>query len=336
MKVVWVTQEADLEMRPEGLHSDMASIRYRAIIPAKELAARGHQASVAGLTHDCFDSVLDQIADSDRVVFTKNYYEPECTERMLRELQARRVKTLFDLTDDRFHLQKGLHLLRMIAQADSVVTASPLLQELVKQRASKDSLIVSDPYEGPRGEARWSPHGSRLKALWFGHGSNLVSLRQALPSLLQAAKNNPIDLRIVTRDIDGVERECKEFNSKYRHALSLRFADWSIAETWNSLAAADFVVIPAQPGERWTLAKSPNRIIESLWAGRFVVAHPIPSYMEFKEWAWIGENLAEGIGWMVDNGPLIVDRIRSAQEYISSVYSPERIASEWEKVLEKA
>jgi hypothetical protein len=29
------------------------------------------------------------------------------------------------------------------------------------------------------------------------------------------------------------------------------------------------------------LAKGFN-VIESLWAGRFVVAHPIPSYIEFK------------------------------------------------------
>ena len=335
MKVAWVTQDADLEMRSGGVHSDMASIRYRAIIPAKELVARGHQAAVVGLTHGCFHSVLERVARADRVVFIKNYYEPDCSERLAQELRARSVKTLFDLSDDRFDSKNGLHLQRMIEQTDAVVTASPLLQELVKQRAGKDSLIVSDPYEGARGEATWSP-SARLQGLWFGHGTNLGSLREAFPALLQAGKKNPLDLRIVTKNVDGLERECKEFNGKYRQALSLRFAEWSMAETWNSLAAADFVIIPAQPGERWTLAKSPNRIIESLWAGRFVVAHPIPSYREFGEWAWLGENLAEGIAWMVDNGPLIADRIRCAQDYIATTYSPQRIGSEWEKVLEKA
>ena len=335
MKVAWVTQEADLEMRPEGLHSDMASIRYRAIIPARELIARGHRASVVGLTRGCFGSVVEKIGDSDRVVFIKNYYEPECTEQMVQELRARRVKTLFDLTDDRFESRNGLHLQRMLEQVDSVVTASPMLQELAKQRAGKEARIVSDPYEGKRGEATWSPQGPRLKALWFGHGSNLGSLRQVLPSLLQVGKKNPIDLRIVTKGIEGVERECKEFNRKYRHALALRFAEWSIAETWNSLAAADFVIIPAQAEKRWTLAKSPNRIIESLWAGRFVVAHPIPSYMEFTNCAWLGDDLAEGIAWMVDHGSLIAERIRSAQNYICSVYSPERIALKWEQILEE-
>jgi len=46
--------------------------------------------------------------------------------------------------------------------------------------------------------------------------------------------------------------------------------------------------------------------------------------------------LAEGIAWMIDNGPLIEDRIRSAQDYIASVYSPEHIGLQWEKILEKA
>lgn len=335
MKVTWVTQLADLQMRAGGLYSDMASIRYRAIIPASGLAARGHRTSVVGLNESCFASVLEQVADSDRVVFIKNYFEPECSERMLKQLRAHGVKTLFDLSDDRFFLKKGVHLQRMIEQADAVVAASPMLQQIVKQNANKGAQLVGDPFEGPQGKPQWLPTGSRLKGLWFGHPSNLDSLRQALPALLSAGKRSPIDLRIVTERIDGIERECKDFNSRHRQALSLRFAEWSVAETWNSLAGTDFVVIPSRPEERWALAKSPNRAIESLWAGRFVVGHPIPSYLEFKEWAWLGDDLAEGVAWMVDNGPLIVNRLRAAQQYIAAQYSPQRIALEWERVLEQ-
>ncbi len=336
MKVVWVTPKDDLQPGPEGVSSRLASVRYRAIIPAGELFSRGHQAQVIGLNRECFDSVRDQISAADRVVFRKNYYEPECSEQMLREMRARGVKTLFDLSDDRLLEWHGSHLQRMIDQVDAVVTASPMLQQIVRRHANKDSLVVGDPFEGPKGEARWSPHGPRLKALWFGHPTNLESLYEALPPLFQAGKRKAIDLRILTERVDGIERACKESNSKHRHALSMRFAEWSLAETWNSLAATDFVIIPSKPDDRRLLAKSSNRIIESLWAGRFVVAHPIPSYVEFKDWAWIGEDLAEGIAWMVENGSLLADRVRAAQDYIASTYSPQHIASEWERVLEKA
>ncbi len=335
MKVVWVVPRSVLKIHPEGLRTDMASIRYRAIIPVQGLVAGGHQASVVGLDPKCFNEVRERIVDADRVVFTKNYDEPQCSERMVQEMRAHGVKTLFDLTDDRFQGEHGGHLKRMVAHAEAVVTVSPLLRHIIKQNTGKDSAIVGDPYEGPRGAARWSPDGRRLKALWFGHGLNIVSLQQALPSLLAAGKKHPMDLRIVTADVDGIERDCKAFNRKYRHALSLRYAQWSIEETWSSLASTDFVVIPALPGAQWTLAKSPNRIIEALWAGRFVVAHPIPSYVEFKDWAWIGGDLTEGIAWMVENEASIASCIGAAQDYIAATYSQDSIAAQWEQILEK-
>ena len=66
-----------------------------------------------------------------------------------------------------------------------------------------------------------------------------------------------------------------------------------------------------------------------------MIAHPIPSYLEFKDWAWIGADLAAGMAWMSANGAEIADRIRAAQDYIDEMYSPQRIGLEWEKVLEK-
>lgn len=336
MKVVWIVPRHEVRSGPDGLRTDLASIRYRAIIPMEGLVARGHAASVLGLDPLSFNEVRERLADADRVVFVKNYFEPACSERMIQELRARGVTTLFDLTDDRFQGDASGHLQRMVAQAKVVVTVSPTLQTIIKQHTGRDSVMVGDPYEGPRGAARWSPDGGRLKALWFGYGSNMVSLQQALPSLLEAGSRSPMDLRLVTANVEGIERDCKAFNSKYRHALSLRYAKWSPEETWRSLAATDFVVIPALPGAQWTLAKSPNRIIEALWAGRFVVAHPIPSYMEFKDWAWIGGDLAEGIAWMVDNGASIAGRVSAAQEHIAAAYSPASIATQWERILEKA
>ena len=94
-----------------------------------------------------------------------------------------------------------------------------------------------------------------------------------------------MDLRIVTAGVEGIERYCDKFNLEHAGALALRYAPWSHAETWRSLAAADVVLLPALLDEPWTLAKSANRIIEALWAGRFVVAHPVPSYLEFSDWA---------------------------------------------------
>ena len=157
MKVFWVTPKLDLREGSEGVYSKIASARYRALIPAQALAARGHQASVVGLDHGCFNSVLDQISGADRVVFRKNYDDAECTEQMLAKMRGLGVKTLFDISDDRFHQDTGTHLRKMIAEAGSVVSASPMLQEIVRQHTGRDSAVVGDPFEGARGEPRWSP-----------------------------------------------------------------------------------------------------------------------------------------------------------------------------------
>lgn len=331
MKIVWVTVPTDLIETAGTVDSKVASVRYRALMPAAGLRTLGHDVLVIGHDRSAVDRSRAAIRGADVVIFRRNYDEPDCIESLLGETAAAGVKTVFDLSDDRLHGRVGPHLRRMVELAGAVTTTSESLRVKIRDEYGKDAFVIGDPIEGPRGEPRWQL-GARLKALWFGHPVNLPSLEQALPALLQACRKKPMDLRIVTERVDGIERQCKDFNSKNRNLLSMRFAEWSNAETWRSLAETDFVVIPYIAGHPRSLAKSPNRIIESLWAGRFVVAQPIPSYQEFAEWAWIGEDIAAGIGWMIDNPAAIAPRIAAAQPHIEANYSAGRISADWEKV----
>ncbi len=331
MKIVWITVPTDLIETASGVDSKVASVRYRALIPAAGLRTLGHEATVIGHDRNSMERSRQAIAGADVVIFRRNYDEPECIESLLGETAAAGIKTVFDLSDDRLQGRVGPHLRRMVELAGSVVTTAESLRTKIREEYGKDAFVIGDPFEGPRGEPRWQP-GPRLKALWFGHPVNLPSLEQSLPVLLQACRRKPMDLRIVTERVEGIERQCKDFNSKNRNLLSMRFAEWSNAETWRSLAEADFVVIPYIAGHPRSLAKSPNRIIESLWAGRFVVAQPIPSYLEFSDWACIGEDIAGGISWMLDNPATIAPRIAAAQQHIAATYSAERISADWENV----
>lgn len=335
MKALWITPKPELVLRNGKIASNIAGVRYRALIPAHILGASGHEASVRGLDKDALDELRLRIAASDVIVFRRHYEDPASMEALLEETAALGKKTVFDLSDDRLNGRVGPHLRRMIAHAGAVVTTSPALRQKVKDACGKEAFVIGDPFEGVRGEPRFAP-GARLKALWFGHPVNFDSLKQALPALLEACKKQPIDLRIVTGLIGGIEHDCKQFNATYRGRLSLRYAPWSPEETWRSLSDADFVLIPYLQDHARFLAKSPNRMIESLWAGRFVVAQPIPSYMEFGEWAWIGDDLVQGIDWMRENGSALPARIKAAQEYIAGAYSPEHIAAQWLTALEQA
>jgi hypothetical protein len=57
MKVVWIVPRQALKTHAGGVSSDLASIRYRAIIPMRGLIERGHDASVVGLDRDSADEV---------------------------------------------------------------------------------------------------------------------------------------------------------------------------------------------------------------------------------------------------------------------------------------
>ncbi len=82
------------------------------------------------------------------------------------------------------------------------------------------------------------------------------------------------------------------------------------------------------------MAASSNRITESLWAGRFVVASPLHSYLEFADTAWVEEDLISGIRWALAHPQEVVTRIAAAQERIAAKYSSEAIARQWLAALQ--
>jgi hypothetical protein len=81
------------------------------------------------------------------------------------------------------------------------------------------------------------------------------------------------------------------------------------------------------------LVKSPNRVVEPLRAGRFVVAYPLPSYVELSDYVWLGEIIADGVAWAVANREEVRRRIAAGQGHINRRFSPLSIGRVWEAVL---
>lgn len=334
MRIAWIAAATDFEPGSAASQSTIASVRYRVIMPAAALRTLGHDVTVGEYAPGQLRDAQDVIRSADVLVFRRNYEHPGLAEQLMAEAVAAGKPAIFDLSDDRLDGRVGPHLKNMIAGASAVVTMSPSLRDRVGNEFGKPAEFVGDPVEGPRGEARWSPASDRCKALWFGHPVNLPSLFEAFPALLAAGKTHPMELRIVTERVEGIERDCKSFNARHRDALALRFVPWSLEETWRSLEWSDVVIIPAIANHPRSAAKSANRMAESLWAGRFVVANPVPSYREFADWAWVGDDLAEGIGWLSAHAEEIPGRIRAAQAHVAANFSASHFAGMWLKVAE--
>ena len=350
MKIAWVTLAAgrdralgetyqnEVSKASGRLTSTAASVRLRVLIPMEALGARGHQVELLEVDAASLDTCGARLSEFDVAVFKKTLQGGDIVVELFDRAVAAGVPTLFDMcdlrVDDRSDI--GRRNLKLLRSADRVVASTPPLAEAMRSLGAADVTVITDPYEGPRGAAVWVPQRDRLKLLWFGHPSNLDTLQGLLSELVIVGREWPIQLTLLTGHKPELPGLCKEFNQRWRHLVATRYAEWSLEGLWNALAATDAVVIPSLAGAPDKSVKSPNRVVESLWAGRCVVANPLPAYVPFAEWGFIDESIRHGLERALADQDRITARISAAQAYIAETHSPERIGEQWERVIREA
>ncbi len=155
-----------------------------------------------------------------------------------------------------------------------------------------------------------------------------------LPQLSVWAKSTPLALTLLT----GLNQPAFQALSAGLQPLlhsdfTVRYRPWQ-PETgvFPSLAETDLVVLPADLRTMKPTA-SHNRLTEALWAGRFVVAGPVPAYTEFAETAWIGEDVVAGLDWVLANPEEAIARTERGQELIDRDFVSARVARDWLAVM---
>lgn len=163
---------------------------------------------------------------------------------------------------------------------------------VLAERIPKPCYVVPDTYEFPEIE----PHCQGAKLLWFGHKVNGASLEpfRNLPNLC------------IVSNLQGA-------------------IPWSLDALDEELRTADIVLMPATANY-----KSPNRTLEAIRMGCFVVAEPHPAINDFP--IWIGD-IKEGIEWASQNAEKANAMTRQAQAFVREKYSPAIQASAWRTAL---
>jgi len=77
------------------------------------------------------------------------------------------------------------------------------------------------------------------------------------------------------------------------------------------------------------------RLSAALHAGRFPVCHPSPYYGALGEFAWVGDDLAEGIRWALSHPEEVLARLDRAQDYVGRVHAPAAVARGWIEIFRK-
>lgn len=206
---------------------------------------------------------------------------------------------VFDLCDDWFGRAHDAHYRAMCARCH-VVVSSRRLAERVLEETGKVATYIPEPYELPDGCVK-EPSSDPL-VLWFGHSSNLPTLHKA---------NIPLGTRLLI---------CTNMEGR-------GVVPYTPQNLQNCLSVCDIVVIPQD--KDW---KSANRMVESLRAGRFVVASDIPAYRGFDQ--YLGD-IGEGIAWVRRNSGHITPRIISGRDELP-FFSPASVGKMWRDFISAA
>ncbi len=332
----------------DRIDADQASLRLRAWLPARELL-RFAPVCLVSLQHVECDPELAELGEVRAIVVGKFSVQRIIAEparfaalAAWVEAMSRKHRVVADFCDDlaaataMFGRAEPAEFQSRLMRACALTASTAALREQLAGESLHGVTVIEDPYERATAELpRFAP-AQDLRLAWFGvFGPPLLPLLEAqFGAIARRLGTRPVQIAFITHPAQA--GLAQELGSKLRHlnkACELRVVPWSREAVASELSAADLVLLPQDATSAWGRVKSHNRLVETLRAGRFAIASPIPSYLELGEYAWIGENLADGVEWALAH-PVEVDaKITVGQRHIEERFSPRRIGELWAATL---
>lgn len=328
----------------------LASTRYRAIIPARELGPLGIGAEVRTF----IDTIRpDFDCDADLAILQQPKldvcaFRPVIDQywRNIDLLQRGGRPLLLDVSDYKFGADHDRQLSSQIGpekaafysavvqelyrRCDGLIAPTDGLAALLRNHlpAERPIHVIPDPVEVARDEARFAP-GRPLRLLWFGYfgGHAPIMQRFLLQDLDRIAAIAPFELSLLCEpQAVGLLSELAG-PALQRHAV--RTETWSVAALETALQACDLVVLPFAMTSMLSTGKSNNRALQALYAGRYVVAHPIDSYRLLSDFCGVDAALPEAIAAALADPAGTLGRLRRGQEHVARHYGPAAIGNLW-------
>ncbi|MBV8030800.1 MAG: hypothetical protein JO035_04770 [Betaproteobacteria bacterium] len=362
MSIVFVTH-APIARTATGPYSPLASVRHEILIPSSALRATALDVTVCSLAQTPPEEARNAIAGARRVVFgkllpTASESEPErfsenatAYERLLATTRCA-PRSLFCFSDDHFAVHRFAAFYRGPAQgALAWVASSVALKERLESECSCPVLAYRDPAEVQCGSPvtprrRWRDRLAvrlaraagapvepwRLRAAWFGHPTNVGTVLSLIPELRQFAVRHPLVLACVTTQGTPVDDLARR--SRPDDPLRLAVVPWSPPALDRALEECEVVLLPQDFRDPARSLKSPNRLADALQAGRFAVCHPLRSYAELRQFAWVGESIIEGLQWLIAYPREVLARVKAGQAFVARYHSHAALAEFWTRAFE--
>ena len=284
-----------------------ASVRFRAIVPVKGMNGKGD------LIHNIKEAKSDDIIVCAKIIDIPT----------LQYLIDNNIKYIFDICDDKWNKDKELYDFAC-KNANLVTTTCELLQSKIKQYTGKTAFIIPDPTERQQEEPKFDPK-EHIKFAWFGgrKSFSLFDWEEVIESIKTVTDN--FSIHAVTNKPDKASKRLM----KYREDKILHMYQWDFEKQGQIVRECDIVILPIPKGMPLVQVKSPNRVIDSLQQGRFVLTNDgVDSYKKLSDYIHLG-SLKEGLKWALNNRDQVVEKIKQGQIYINKNHSPEIIGQRW-------
>src|ERR1700694_4226843 len=163
----------------------------------------------------------------------------------------------------------------------------------------------------------------RVRLLWIGEADSVASIVELAPQLQRVGREIPVALRCLCAAGAGLDALAEGLHEEDPHSLLLSIEAWSPIALAHALATCDLVLLPG-PSRAHV-----SNLIAALHAGRFAISHPDPGYERLADFAWVGNDLTEGIRWALAHPMEVLERLAHAQNHLNGVHAPAVVARHW-------
>jgi len=258
-------------------------------------------------------------------------------------LKEKGIKFVFDICDNKWRLGKDSIENTKIMDAgcryaNLITTTCKELRSKIFNESGKTAIIIDDPFERAIEEPRFEPHKKNLNFCYFGgrKSFSLVDWEEVIAILNFVCKKNGINytLNCITQKHLQVSEELK--HHFYPDGPIIMY-EWNYELQKDLVSKSDFVLLPV-PADGFSPVigfKSPNRVIDSIAQGRYVITTwGVHSYRNYIDFIGIG-SIQNSIKWAMNNPKSVLDKIKQGQKYIKKHHSPEVIAKQWMSLRDK-
>lgn len=348
--------------------SKIASHRYRVAYPAQFLVQHGIHSDIYLLDKD---QPLPAIQNYQLILFSKitsanwpENFNPVATKALEIAQLAKNagVPILVDICD--LHSAssdpRGKILSILSTQFSSQITCpSERMAKVFTQQSPTTSRIdvIADPIESERRQPNmpwhscynsswWKiayatlkhrlglTHLKEVRLLWYGHPRNFNSLIGHLHDLRKLGRRYPIQLTICTMGTNDVIDTINEAQIAFGRDIGIHYVQWNMDTFANCLAASDIIILPVNPQDPEKQLAGNIRLTEAVWSGKFVVANPLESYIEFSDSVSLVGRISDGIKWALFHPKEAMKKIECGQSKIAAQYHLEAIGTKWKSVIE--